>query len=236
MPLLCVRRYAALSRQVRAAGSLEERSVAGSSRKPLCLASRTRTIWRYWSVPSLSGLLSTQTPRSKGFRLPSASTCPPQRAQGGDPQVVGFEAGEAAVYPVRWGVLGSDSPFSWSGSLRIVSREHHLGYEQLVARLVTASSVPRFGDPPVGGSQFFLLRRRQTRLQPAVNSILAPPVVDSLHRKHQDQLTVTPPTFQQPTSPRLATELGWTSVRHETTPFRGSAPHQFKCPDSGRRG
>ena len=37
---------AALIRQVRAAGSLEELSVAGSSRTPFCLACRTRTIWR----------------------------------------------------------------------------------------------------------------------------------------------------------------------------------------------
>ena len=39
-------------------------------------------IWRYWSVPSLSGLLSTLTP-VPGFRLPSASTCPLRRARGG---------------------------------------------------------------------------------------------------------------------------------------------------------
>ena len=41
-----VRCCAALIRQVRAAGCLEELSVAGSSRTPFCLASRTRTIWR----------------------------------------------------------------------------------------------------------------------------------------------------------------------------------------------
>ena len=38
---------AALIHQVRAAGFLEERSVAGSSRTPFCLACRTRTIWQY---------------------------------------------------------------------------------------------------------------------------------------------------------------------------------------------
>ncbi len=73
---------AALIRQVRAAGYLERLSVAGSSRTPFCLACRTRTIWQYWSVPSLSGLLSTLAP-VPGFRLPSASTCPLRRARGG---------------------------------------------------------------------------------------------------------------------------------------------------------
>ena len=77
-----VRCYAALIRQVRAAGCLEELSDAGSSRTPFCLTSRTRTIWQYWSVPSLSGLLSALTP-VPGFRLPSASTCPLRRTRGG---------------------------------------------------------------------------------------------------------------------------------------------------------
>ena len=63
-----VRCYAAPIRQVRAAGFLEELSDAGSSRTPFCLASQTRTIRRYWSVPS--GLLPAQTPRSRRFRLP----------------------------------------------------------------------------------------------------------------------------------------------------------------------
>ena len=42
-----VRCYAALIRQVRAAGSLEGLSDAGSSRTPFRLASRTRTTWQY---------------------------------------------------------------------------------------------------------------------------------------------------------------------------------------------
>ncbi len=73
---------AALIHQVRAAGSLEERFAAGFSRTPFRLACRTRTIWQYWPVPSLSGLLSTLTP-VPGFRLPSASVRPLRRAHGG---------------------------------------------------------------------------------------------------------------------------------------------------------
>ena len=42
-----VRCYAAPIRQVRAAGSLEELSDAGSSRTPFCPTCRTRTIWQY---------------------------------------------------------------------------------------------------------------------------------------------------------------------------------------------
>ena len=70
--MLCagMRCYAAPIRQVRAAGCLEELSDAGSSRTPFCLASRTRTIWQYWSVPSLSGLLSTLIPCSRGSGCP----------------------------------------------------------------------------------------------------------------------------------------------------------------------
>jgi len=51
---------------------LEERSAAGFSRTPSRLACRTWTIWQYWTIPSLSGLLSTFTgvPR---LWLPSAS-------------------------------------------------------------------------------------------------------------------------------------------------------------------
>ena len=60
-------------RQVRAGGSLEGRSAAGSSRTPFRLACRTRTIWQCWPVPSLSGLLST-LPRAPG------SGCPQQQA------------------------------------------------------------------------------------------------------------------------------------------------------------
>jgi len=54
-----------------------------SSRTPFCLTSRTRTIWQCWSVPSPSGLLPTRTPRSRRFRLPSASTCPLRRTRSG---------------------------------------------------------------------------------------------------------------------------------------------------------
>ncbi len=39
---------------------------------PLDLACRARTIWQYWHVPALSGLLPT-LPRTSGVRLPSAS-------------------------------------------------------------------------------------------------------------------------------------------------------------------
>ena len=59
-------------RQVRAGGSLEGRSAAGSSRTPFRLACRTRAIWQCWPVPSLSGLLPP-SPASPGIRLPSAS-------------------------------------------------------------------------------------------------------------------------------------------------------------------
>ena len=45
---------------------------AGSSRTPLHLARRTRTIWQYWHVPALSGLLPP-SPAPPGTRLPSAT-------------------------------------------------------------------------------------------------------------------------------------------------------------------
>ena len=77
-----VRCYVAPIRQVRAAGYLEKLSVAGSSRTPFCLACRTRTIWRYWSVPSLSGLLSTLTPVPE-VQAALSFTCPLRRARGG---------------------------------------------------------------------------------------------------------------------------------------------------------
>jgi hypothetical protein len=54
-------------------GALEGRSDTGSSRTPLRLASRARTIWQFWHDSSLSGPLSTLTPVS-GIGLPSAST------------------------------------------------------------------------------------------------------------------------------------------------------------------
>ena len=41
-------------------------------------------IWRYWSIPSLSGLLSTLTVLFQRLRLSSASTCTLRRARGGD--------------------------------------------------------------------------------------------------------------------------------------------------------
>lgn len=44
-------------------------SHAGSSRTPLRLASRTRTIWQYWPVPALSGLLPP-SPASPGSGCP----------------------------------------------------------------------------------------------------------------------------------------------------------------------
>ena len=62
--------------------SLDGLSAAGSSRIPLRLACRTRTIWQCWSVPALSGLLTALTP-VPGIRLPSASTGPLRRAGGG---------------------------------------------------------------------------------------------------------------------------------------------------------
>ena len=61
---------------------LEGLSNIGSSRTPFRLACRTRTIWQYWSVPALSGLLPTLTP-IPGIRLPSASTGSLRRADGG---------------------------------------------------------------------------------------------------------------------------------------------------------
>jgi hypothetical protein len=64
----------------------------GSSRPPVLLASRTRPIWQYWAVPSLSGLLSTLT-RVPGIRLPSAST--PDYDQG---QAMSFHHGTVERY------------------------------------------------------------------------------------------------------------------------------------------
>jgi hypothetical protein len=49
----------------------ERRNNAGSSRTPLRPARRTRTIWQYWHVPALSGLLPT-LPGTTRIRLPSA--------------------------------------------------------------------------------------------------------------------------------------------------------------------
>jgi hypothetical protein len=50
----------------------KRRNNAGSSRTPLHHARRTRAIWQYWHVPSLSGLL-TALPGTTRVRLPSAS-------------------------------------------------------------------------------------------------------------------------------------------------------------------
>ena len=91
-----VRCYAALIRQVRAAGSLEKLSVAGSSRTPFCLGCRTRTIWRYWSVPSLSGLLSTLTPRSRGSGCPQLHVPAATRRDGGLPPPHGWKTPRGA--------------------------------------------------------------------------------------------------------------------------------------------
>jgi hypothetical protein len=63
-------------------GALEGRSDTGSSRMPLRLASRARTIWQYWYDSSLSGPLSTFTP-VPGIRLPSASSGTLRRPSGG---------------------------------------------------------------------------------------------------------------------------------------------------------
>ena len=60
-------------RQIRAGDQFEGRNNAGSSRTPLRLARRTRTIWQYWHTPALSGLLPT-LPGTTQVRLPSAST------------------------------------------------------------------------------------------------------------------------------------------------------------------
>ena len=51
---------------------LKGRTYAGSSRTPLRHARRTHTIWQYWRVPTLSGLLPP-APAPPGARLPSAS-------------------------------------------------------------------------------------------------------------------------------------------------------------------
>jgi len=42
---------------------------------PFCLVRRTRTIWQYWPVPALSGLLPT-LPSASWVRLPSTSIRP----------------------------------------------------------------------------------------------------------------------------------------------------------------
>ena len=78
---------------------LEELSAAGSSRMPLRLACRTRTIWQYRSVPALSGLLPALTP-VPGIGLPSASPDSLRRAGGGvlsSPH--GQQAPRGARYP-----------------------------------------------------------------------------------------------------------------------------------------
>ena len=67
------RRCPAHIRQVGAGGnSLERRSDAGFSRPPSRHACRTRTVWQFRCVPSLSGLLSTLTGVLR-IRLPPAS-------------------------------------------------------------------------------------------------------------------------------------------------------------------
>src|SRR5215207_2002960 len=45
---------------------------------PFCLVRRTHTIWQYWPVPALSGLLST-LPSASWIRLPSTSIRPLRR-------------------------------------------------------------------------------------------------------------------------------------------------------------
>ena len=73
---------AVLIHQVRAAGSLEGRSIAGSSRTPFRRAGRTRTVWQCWPVPSLSELLSALTPVAGNWAALSF-TNPLRRAGGG---------------------------------------------------------------------------------------------------------------------------------------------------------
>jgi hypothetical protein len=71
-------------RQVRAGGSLERRSAAGSSRAPFRLACRARTIWQYWPASSLSGAASTLPGVSRIGRVGPAdcSAGPPQNCSG----------------------------------------------------------------------------------------------------------------------------------------------------------
>ena len=100
---------------------------------PPGLACRTRTIWQYWSVPSLSGLLPTQILRSTGSRLPSASRarCDEHEAVSfhhrtvtkrlvaldiGHPELVRFAADEVTVDQVRWCVHGADPPSAATGT------------------------------------------------------------------------------------------------------------------------
>ncbi len=114
-------------------GALEGRSDTGSSRMPLRLASRARTIWQFWYDSSLSGLLSTLAP-VPGIRLPSASTrccdsgnvvvshlhSAKQRLaahQVGDPQLVGGSLGEVALDQIGMPIsarvgLGGADPFA----------------------------------------------------------------------------------------------------------------------------
>jgi hypothetical protein len=67
-----VHRGPAPIRQIRAGGQLEGRYTAGFSRTPFRLACRTRAVWQYRPVPSLSGLLPTLNGASR-TRLPPAS-------------------------------------------------------------------------------------------------------------------------------------------------------------------
>jgi hypothetical protein len=113
-------------RQVRAGGSLERRSAAGSSRAPFRLACRARTIWQYWPASSLSGAASTLPGVSRIELLPPAS---PRRYDDtavkvshlhsvqqrlvaldvGDPQLVGVLDGEVAFEQVRCHCAGGES-------------------------------------------------------------------------------------------------------------------------------
>ena len=107
-------------RQIRAGGSLERRSAAGSSRAPFRLACRARTIWQYWPASSLSGAAST-LPGVSRIELPPAS---PRRYDDtavkvshlhsvqqrlGDPQLVGVLGGEVAFEQVRCHCAGGES-------------------------------------------------------------------------------------------------------------------------------
>jgi hypothetical protein len=113
-------------RQIRAGGSLERRSAAGSSRAPFRLACRARTIWQYWPASSLSGAASTLPGVSRIELLPPASPrryddtavkvshlhSVQQRLVGldvGDPQLVGVLDGEVAFEQVRCHCAGGES-------------------------------------------------------------------------------------------------------------------------------
>jgi hypothetical protein len=69
-------------RQVRAGDSLRDVNV-GSSRTPLRLARRTRSIWQYWTVPALSRLLPpSPAPPGSGCRQLRSPRCDGDHGEG----------------------------------------------------------------------------------------------------------------------------------------------------------